>query len=106
MGLRVIRQLLASDRGAYYSFSMCPGVLQMMLTIISSKNTEAGSYGNRQGDLSTEPEGVSWTHVEGLYLFIHKQGPPVIKQQQPKAPSQIAYNKVSSMHLLFMLMHT
>ena len=44
--------------------------------------------------------------VEGLYLFVHKQGPPVIGQQQAKAPSPIAYDEVSVIYLLFMLTHT
>jgi len=51
-------------------------------------------------------KGYHRIRVEGLYLFVHKQGPPVIEQQRPKAPSPIAYNEVSVMHLLFMLTHT
>jgi hypothetical protein len=46
------------------------------------------------------------TRVEGLYLFVHKQGPPVIEQQQPKAPNLTAYDEVSAIHFLFMLTHT
>lgn len=44
--------------------------------------------------------------VEGSYLFVHKQEPPVTGQQQPKAPSPIAYDEVSAKHLLFMSTHT
>jgi hypothetical protein len=51
-------------------------------------------------------KGYHRTRVEGLHLFVHKQGPPVIEQQKPKAPSPIAYDKVSVIHLLFMLTHT
>ena len=51
-------------------------------------------------------KGCHQTRVEGLYLFVHKQEPPVIEQQQPKAPSPIAYDEVSIIHLLFMLTHT
>lgn len=50
--------------------------------------------------------GYHRTRVEGLYLFVHKQGPPVIEWQQPRAPSLIAYYEVSIIHLLFMLTHT
>lgn len=51
-------------------------------------------------------KGYHHTRVEGLNLFVHKQGPPVIEQQQPKAPSPIAYDEVSVIHLLVMLTHT
>ena len=50
---------LLTTAGPYHNSSMCSGVLQTMLTIISSKNTEAGSYGKGRGDLSVEPEEVS-----------------------------------------------
>jgi hypothetical protein len=51
-------------------------------------------------------KGYHRTRVEGLYLFVHKQGPPVIEQQQPRAPSPVAYDEVSVIHLLFILTHT
>lgn len=52
------------------------------------------------------PKGYHLTRVEGLCLFVHKPGPPVIEQQQPKAPSPIAYDEVSGIHLLFSSTHT
>jgi hypothetical protein len=51
-------------------------------------------------------KGYHRTRVEGLYLFVHKQGPPVIEQRQPKAPSPIAYDEVSVIQLQFRLAHT
>ena len=51
-------------------------------------------------------KGCHRTRVEGLYLFVHMQGPLVIEQQQPKAPSPVAYDEVSVIQLLFMITHT
>ena len=51
-------------------------------------------------------KGYHRTRVGGLHLFVHRQGPPVIEQQQPKVPSPIAYDEVSVIHLLFMVTHT
>ena len=54
LGESLLRKL-----GAHHSSSMCSGVLQTMLTIISSKKTEAGSYGSGRGDAPGESEWVS-----------------------------------------------
>ena len=47
------------------------------------------------GDVNLQQtlKGYHRTRVEGLYSFVHMQGPLVIAQQQPKVPSPVAYDE-------------
>ncbi len=51
-------------------------------------------------------KGCHQTRVEGLYSFVHRQGPLVIEQQQPKAPSPVAYDESAIYTCNVILRHT